>query len=351
MSFFYSLLKPLLFKLNPETAHNLAHCILRSGLYPRCFPHDYPALHTSLFGLNFPNPIGLAAGFDKNAELIPYMLGQGFGFVEVGTVTPKPQKGNPKPRLFRLEEDNAIINRMGFNNKGMEVFVWNLEHRQGIVGANIGKNKDSSDAVSDYLTLLEAVYGLSEYITINISSPNTPGLRALQSESYLHDFLSAIQQKCEKLTAHYSKKIPILLKIAPDLNQAECEVIASTAMANGIDGLIISNTTIERKTLQSQFANEAGGLSGKPLFTPSTAMLKTFYQLTNGKLPLIGVGGISSGEDAYAKIKAGASLVQLYSALIYEGFGLVNSITKELNTYLTRDGFTSVSEAVGVEVS
>ncbi len=345
----YKLIRPLVFSLTPETGHNLAISALKYGLVPPSPKPDFPELASELFGLKFENPVGLAAGFDKNGEAIKALLNQGFGFVEVGTCTPLAQKGNEKPRLFRLAEDGAIINRFGFNNKGAEAFVQNLKERpqNGIVGANIGKNKTSTDSIEDYIIMLEKVYGLSDYITINISSPNTPGLRNLQGREALDSLLGAIMAKRNTLS---DKKIPILLKISPDTNTHEREDIAEISLKHNIDGLIISNTTIGRDFLSSRYAGETGGLSGKPLFKLSTETLRELYRLTNGKVPLIGVGGISSGDDAYTKIKSGASLVQIYSALIYEGFGLVTAINKRISELLCKDGFSNISEAVGVDV-
>jgi dihydroorotate dehydrogenase len=344
---YYPLLRPLLFLLPPETAHTLAVRALRSGLVPPQASHISPALNVSAFNLQFPSPVGMAAGFDKNAEAMDALLAQGFGFVEVGTCTPKPQTGNAKPRMFRLREDEAVINRLGFNNLGKNIFCDNLRkpRRAGIVGANIGKNKDSDDAIADYVTMFHAVSGCADYITVNISSPNTAGLRALQERAALDALLQALQD------ARGSAHVPLLLKIAPDIDEAEQEAIAEVVLARAIDGLIVSNTTIARPhTLISQHKTQAGGLSGKPLMSRSTQVLANMYRLTGGKLPLIGVGGIASAEDAYAKIRAGATLVQLYSALVYQGFALVPRIHLDLAELLARDGFTHIGDAVGVDV-
>lgn len=344
---YYPLLRPLLFCLPPEVAHNLAICALRAGVVPRQASRTTPALAVQAFGLHFPSPVGMAAGFDKNAEVADALLAQGFGFVEVGTCTPKPQTGNAKPRMFRLQEDEAVINRLGFNNLGKYVFTTNLRapKRAGIVGANIGKNKDSEDAIADYVTMLEAVRDSADYITVNISSPNTVGLRALQERQALDALLSAL------LDARGTSRVPLLLKIAPDVAEAEQEAIAEVVLARGIDGLIVSNTTIARPdSLKSEQRTQTGGLSGKPLMARSTEVLANMYRLTGGKLPLIGVGGIASAEDAYAKIRAGATLVQLYSALVYQGFALVPRIHTGLADLLARDGFSHISEAVGIDV-
>lgn len=348
----YPLLRPLLFTLPPETAHNFTIWTLAKGLIPPQ-PAIYDSrLHVSLGDLQFDNPVGMAPGFDKNAEVITPLFSQGFGFVEVGTVTPRPQDGNPKPRLFRLTEDEAVINRMGFNNKGAAIFTRNVVNRpeKGIVGINIGKNKSTQDAASDYLILLEKFYTFGDYITVNISSPNTPGLRALQEETALASLLESLLEKRKELIKQHRKTVPIFLKIAPDTTAEQRRSIAKLALSYKLDALIISNTTIgERHALKSAHANETGGLSGKPLFAFSTAILKEMYQLTNGKIPLIGVGGISSAEDAYAKIRAGATLIQFYSALVYQGFGLVTDIKKGLCTLLERDGFSHIRDAVGID--
>jgi dihydroorotate dehydrogenase len=347
---YYNLLKPFIYKFSPEAAHNMAVTALKTGVLPSSkSPSDY-LLKVKLFDLEFPNPVGMAAGFDKNADAIRGLLSQGFGFVEVGTVTPRPQAGNPKPRLFRLEEDEAVINRMGFNNKGANYFVKNLKSRpkNGIVGANIGKNKDSESAAADYLFLLEKVYPYCDYVTINISSPNTPGLRDLQEKNELDDFLGKILKTKEALVKQHKKNLPLLIKLAPDTSVQQREDIAQVLLKHKIDGMIISNTTIgQRDLLQNHHLNEAGGLSGKPLFDASTKMVAQMYKLTYGKIPIIGVGGISSAEDAYAKIKAGASLVQVYSALVFQGFDLVSQINEGLLRLLKADGFKNISEAVG----
>lgn len=346
----YNFFKPLLFTLEPETAHNLAIKALKYNLI--CTPkiNQYSSLKTSVFGIDFLNPIGLAAGFDKNAEAFLALTKFGFGFIECGTVTPLAQPGNDRPRLFRLEEDAAIINRLGFNNLGIDNFLSNVSKRKdGILGINIGKNKDTVNAVDDYLILLDKVYGKSNYITINISSPNTKNLRDLQKSTELNLFLEAIKNKKTQLQKVQNKNIPLLLKIAPDLTLQEQNEIAQLALEHKIDGLIISNTTISGKeNLNSKYKNEAGGLSGKPLFEASNQVLKNIYQLTKGQIPIIGVGGIASAEDAYTKIKCGASLVQIYSAFIYQGFELVEKIKKELDGKLQKDGIKNIRDAVGV---
>ena len=354
----YQIFRPAIFKLDPEVAHNAAinflkFCPKTATLF--ALNRDYDNLKQKLWDIDFPNPIGMAAGFDKNAETALTLEKFGFGFVEVGTVTPKPQAGNDKPRIFRLEQDRAIINRLGFNNLGADFFAKNITQiRQEIqipLGINIGKNKDTENALEDYLPLLERFYEQATYITVNISSPNTKNLRDLQNENYLDGFLAAIMTKKNELKNSSQKNRPVLLKIAPDLTLLEQEKIAEVAMKNQLDGVIISNTTIDRNlTLKSSQLNETGGLSGSPLFQKSNEVLKNFYKLTNGKIPLIGVGGISSADDVLEKIKCGASLVQIYSAFIYQGFGLVEKIKKDLNNKIERDGFRKISEVIGSAV-
>lgn len=341
----YALARPLLFALDPETAHGLTIKALKMGVIPAAGADD-PILATTLAGLSLPNPIGLAAGFDKNAEVPDPLLRLGFGFVETGTVTPLPQPGNPRPRMFRLVEDRAVINRLGFNNHGLDAFVRRLRARAGrpgIVGANVGANKDATDRIADYERGVAAVRDHASYITVNISSPNTPGLRALQSRDALAELIE------RAMAARGSGGPPLFVKVAPDLTDDDVRDIAEVALAGGIDGLIVSNTTIARPALHSRHAGEAGGLSGAPLLAPSTQVLRNFRAATGGRLPLIGVGGVASGADAYAKIRAGASAVQLYTGLVYGGPGLVGAIKRELAGLLRRDGFASVEAAVGVE--
>ncbi|RAU23948.1 dihydroorotate dehydrogenase (quinone) [Paramagnetospirillum kuznetsovii] len=347
---YYSLVGPLVRMLDAETAHGLTVRLLKTGLVPAQPRFDPPALAMRLWGRDFANPIGLAAGFDKNAEVPDTMLNQGFGFVEIGSVTPRPQPGNPKPRMFRLPEDEAVINRMGFNNEGVEAAAARLAARRrvGIVGANLGKNKDTEDAAADYEIGAARLASLSDYLVINVSSPNTPGLRALQGRDQLESLVGRTRAALVK--AMPSGAPPLLLKIAPDLAWEDLADIAAVALAGALDGLIISNTTVARpESLRSANAKETGGLSGAPLFEASTAVLRRMYELTQGKLPIIGVGGVASGSEAYVKIRAGASLVQLYSAMVYHGPGLVTRIKHELLDLLTRDGFASVAEAVGVD--
>lgn len=352
----YQIFRPIIFKLDPEKAHNLAIKFLK--FLPKSatvfsLNRDYKNLHNRLWDIDFRNPIGMAAGFDKNAEVALTLEKFGFGFVEVGTVTPLVQTGNCRPRIFRLEKDCAIINRLGFNNLGAKIFAENIEKTiQKIsipLGVNIGKNKDSEDALADYLLLLEKFYQKAAYITLNISSPNTKNLRDLQKEEQLNKFLSEILKKKKLLKNLHQKNTPILLKVAPDLDLSEQETIAGIALRNEIDGLIISNTTVSRNfDLQSDCREETGGLSGAPLFCKSNQALKNFYKFSQGKIPLVGVGGISSASDAYEKIKCGASLLQIYSAFIYQGFGLVEKIKQQLSEMIKKDGFKNISEAVGI---
>lgn len=347
----FDLALPLMRLLPPEAAHRATINVLRAGLAPKAKHTENPSLGLKLWRRNFANPVGLAAGFDKDGEVVDAMLAFGFGFVEVGTITPLPQKGNPKPRLFRLSEDRAVINRLGFNSAGLETAARRLalrRERGGIVGANIGKNRDTRDDIGDYVEGVRRLAPLVDYLTVNISSPNTPGLRDLQRKSTVTRLIGQLLEARAKAMPRNAP--PLLLKIAPDLTQEERIDLAEAALSSGIDGLIISNTTVARPpSLESHHAHEPGGLSGKPLFEPSTALLAEMYRLTGGKIPIVGVGGIASGADAYQKIRAGASLVQLYTALVFYGPGLVERIKRELAALLARDGFTSVAAAVGAD--
>lgn len=339
---------PVIRHFDPESAHGLALGALKAGLVPRCAGRPDAMLETRAFGLRFPTPIGLAAGFDKNAEAVDALAGHGFGFVEVGSITPRPQPGNPKPRLFRLEADRAVINRMGFNNRGAEAAAGRLAARRGgvVVGVNLGKNKDTVNALDDYVQGVAVLGAYADYLVVNVSSPNTPGLRALQGRAPLAALLAGVVDARDRL----ANRPPVLLKVAPDLTDDDKADIAHVALETGIDGLIATNTTIERPvTLRDPQKGEAGGLSGRPLLSPSTRVLADFYRLTEGRLPLVGVGGVASGWDAYCKIRAGASLVQLYSALVYGGLGLVGRINRDLAMHLRRGGFPSVAAAVGAD--
>jgi dihydroorotate dehydrogenase len=349
---FYPLVKPMLMSLDAERAHGLTIGALKAGLggFAKSAGPDGGALSVNFLGRDLPNPVGLAAGFDKNAEVPGAVLKLGFGFTEVGTITPRPQAGNPKPRLFRLAEDDGVINRMGFNNAGSEAVADRLAQIKpglgGMVGVNIGANKDSEDFVADYVTGLQRFDGLADYFVINISSPNTPGLRDLQGQAALAALLDQLMQTRAGLAQ--SSRTPLLVKIAPDLSPSDHEAICAEALTHNIDGLIVSNTTLGRPdTLKGASKGEAGGLSGRPLMALSTEMLARTCALTGGAIPLVGVGGIMSGRDAYAKICAGASVVQLYSGLVYEGPALVGRIKKDLVACLAEDGFSTIAEAVG----
>ena len=351
----YGLLRPALAFISPERAHNLALAALKSGLVPAASSPDEPVLATRLWGLDFPNPVGLAAGFDKNAEAIDGIFALGFGFVEAGTVTPRPQPGNRKPRLFRLDEDEGVINRFGFNSEGLDPFVSRLGARRaagkaGIVGANVGKNKQTEDAAEDYVLGISATCRLADYLVCNISSPNTPGLRALQAKVEMETLIARALAARDEAIPDPAARPPLLVKVAPDLDDAGLADVAEVALETGVDGLIMGNTTLSRPaTLKSGHKSETGGLSGKPLFALSTERLAALHRLTRGRIPLVGAGGIASGADAYAKIRAGASLVQLYSSLVFGGPGLVAQIKTDLARRLKADGFRSVADAVGVD--
>ncbi len=350
----YAALRPLLFKLDPEQAHDYTLKIMKSGLMP---PPGKPvrdkALEVTLWGHKFPNPVGLSAGFDKNAEVIAPAFALGFGFVEAGTVTPRPQNGNPKPRVFREPKSESIINAMGFPNKGVNVFKTNIEKflgskqkATGVVGINIGMNKTQTEPAKDYASLINMLGPMADYLTVNISSPNTPGLRNLQERGPLLDLIGILMEERKRACGDHPP--PLLVKLAPDLDEAKQEELAKTVLEAGIDGLVLTNTTLDRpEELPKSFTTQKGGLSGKPLTDKSTAVIRNFYRLTKGKLPIIGVGGISTGSDAYAKIKAGASLVQLYTGLVFKGPTVANSINRELLQLLKSDGLTNISQAVG----
>lgn len=340
---FYRFIRPLAFALDAETAHRLTVKALR--LMPPRRPPSFPSsLKTRVAGIDFPTPVGLAAGFDKDAEVPEQMLSLGFGFVEVGTLTPRPQEGNPKPRLFRLRQDRAVINRMGFNNGGQPTAYGRLQldlRLPGIIGVNIGANKDSEDRIADYVSGVRAMAPVADYLTINISSPNTPGLRGLQDEGALEDLLAAVQE--------VRSKKPIFLKVAPDLDGRDPERIVRAAINHGIDAIIVSNTTTSRPPLRSKHAGESGGLSGAPLKPLALDAVRKFRRASGGEIPMIGVGGIATAEDAWERIRAGASLVQLYTAMVYEGPRIAARIAKELAKLVKREGFANIAEAVGTE--
>ena len=350
----FSLIGPALRRLDPETAHNLTLWALERGLAPRATGEDDPILASEVWGRRFANPLGLSAGFDKDARVMEAMLGLGLGFVEVGSITPRPQPGNPKPRIFRLAEDGAVINRLGFNNGGLEAARGRLEAfrnsgaagsgKNGLVGVNLGKNKDTADAASDYVLGAAALGPLADYLVVNVSSPNTPGLRALQGRGELENLLGRV------IAALPNPAPPLLLKIAPDLTEEDKADIAAVCLDLGVAGIIATNTTIARpEGLKGTARGEAGGLSGRPLFEPSTAVLRDLYRLTGGKLPLIGVGGVDSAETALAKIEAGADLVQLYTGMIYQGPGIASEIVRGLSAALDKKGATSIADLKGTK--
>ena len=334
-----------LHQVDPETAHGLSIKALKMGLVPTPGPVTSSRLKTKLAGMDLPNPVGLAAGFDKNAEVLAPLSQSGFGFIEVGAATPRPQPGNPKPRLFRLSEDRAAINRFGFNNEGMDVIAQRLSRRpkDAVIGLNLGANKDSDDRARDFARVLQHCGAHLDFATVNVSSPNTEKLRDLQGKAALTALLSGAIDMRNTL----ERKIPVFLKIAPDLTAEELEDIAAVAVETGVDAVITTNTTLSRDGLQSAHKGEAGGLSGAPLFEKSTRVLAQLSQMLDGKTQLVGVGGISSAEQAYAKICAGASAVQLYTALVYDGLSLAGDIARGLDDLLARDGFDNVSQAVG----
>jgi len=348
-----TLAAPLLRLLDPETGHRLALRALACGLVRATPEPGDPILRQSVWGLDFANPLGSAAGFDKNAEAVDATLALGFGFAEIGTVTPRPQPGNPRPRLFRLVNDEAVVNRMGFNNQGLAAVLGRLERRRargrgGLVAVNLGRNKDSADAVADYVEGVRRAASVASFLVINVSSPNTPGLRALQRRQELGELLAAALAARGGAVA--DGQPPLLVKIAPDLTEDELADVAAVALEVGVDGLVATNTTISRPAgLGDRHADEAGGLSGRPLFDLSTRVLGEIYRLTGGRLPLVGVGGVASGADAYAKIRAGASLVQFYTAMVYGGPRIVADIRRELAQLLRADGFASVAQAIGAD--
>ncbi|WP_414461949.1 quinone-dependent dihydroorotate dehydrogenase [Hyphomicrobium sp. DY-1] len=347
---FYRFARSALFALGPEEAHEASLKALECGIYPRPLKPDDSVLAQSVFGLEFPNPIGIAAGYDKDARVPDAVLGMGCGFAEVGTVTPKPQSGNSRPRVFRLLEDKALINRLGFNNGGHTAALDRLEARKnrgGIVGVNIGANKDSDDRGEDYVLGLMRFTSLASYFTVNISSPNTPGLRDLQAPEALDELLTRIMATRTRLVKDGALRRPIIVKIAPDIAEADIAPIVERLVAHRVDGIAVSNTTLTRNGVKSPLAHETGGLSGQPLFARSTAMLARIYRETGGKIPLIGIGGIGSGKQALEKIEAGATLLQLYTGLVYEGPSLISEIKSVLTDALKSSGQSSLAAIRG----
>lgn len=353
LSALYDIARPALFAFNPEDAHELVLKSLELGLYPRDTSGDPASLQMHVWGLTFANPIGIAAGFDKDARVPDAALGLGCGFAEVGTTTPVAQSGNPKPRLFRLPADRGIINRLGFNNAGHAATLQRLKARRGggIVAVNIGANKESADRAGDYVAGLQTFYDVATSFTVNISSPNTPGLRDLQAPEQLDDLLRRIMAARAELVAAGKPKRPVTVKIAPDIAEDDVAAVCQQLTAHDVDAIAVSNTTLARPHLLEREGKQGGGLSGRPLFERSTVMLARVYQATGGRVPLIGIGGIDSGETALAKIEAGASLIQLYSGLVYEGPGLIRRIKNDLAETCRRRGVGQISELVGSQVS
>ncbi len=352
IGFGYKLARPALFSLTePEAAHRLTIRALASGVVPPCGVPADPRLAVEAFGLRFPNPLGMAAGFDKDAEVPDALLRLGFGFTEVGTLTPKAQEGNPKPRVFRLADDHALINRLGFNNGGHagRARLVARKGREGIVGVNVGANKDSADRIADYVAGIERFADLASYFTINVSSPSTPGLRGLWERGALEDLAARVATARDASAERHGRRAPLLLKVAPDLDDAAVDDIVAVVEASALDGLIVSNTTLARPKLASSGAHETGGLSGRPLFRRSTVMLARFRLRLGDRMPLVGVGGVDSGPAAFSKILAGASLVQLYTGLVYEGPALVGDILRHLARELDRRRLPSIAAAVGLE--
>jgi dihydroorotate dehydrogenase len=356
----YPLIRPLLFRLPPERAHALTFGTV--GLLSRVpgflrleqalYRFDHPALHVRVWGRELANPVGLAAGLDKDGALIEPLLALGFGLVETGTVTPRSQHGNPQPRLFRLPEDQALVNRLGFNNRGVLHLVERLRRPRrvaGLVGANLGKQRETAlDAADvDYMSCLHAVYPVADYVVVNLSSPNTPGLRSLQSREMLERLIKELVGQRRMLAETHGRQVPLLVKVAPDLSETELDAIVQAALDHGVDGLVATNTTLRRDGLLSLLAQETGGLSGRPLRPLAIAAVARLHRVSEGRMPIVGVGGIASADDAYAFIRAGATLVQLYTGLVYEGPRLVRHIKRGLVRLLARDGFSSVAEAVG----
>ena len=346
----YNLARPLLFGLDPERAHELSLRALEAGIHPRPVMADDARLATMAWGLALPNPLGLAAGYDKDARVPDALLAMGLGHVEVGTITPRPQSGNPRPRLFRLVRDRALINRLGFNNGGHAAALARMRQRLpvGVVGVNVGANRDAADRAADYVEGVRTFYEVASYLTINISSPNTPGLRDLQAPAALDDLLAPVLEARSDLVAAGAPRRPIVVKLSPDIAAADLEPIIGVLTARSIDGIAVSNTTLARDGLaEVTLTNEAGGLSGRPLFQRSTAMLARVHLLTGGRVPLIGIGGIDSGASAISKIEAGATLLQLYTGLVYEGPSLIGRIKRELVDYVRRERLTTIGDAAG----
>ena len=346
----FALARPLLNVLDPEQAHELTLRSLEAGIYPRGFAPDDGRLAASVWGLTFPNPLGIAAGFDKDARVVGAVLAMGLGFAEIGTVTPRPQQGNPRPRVFRLGKDGAIINRLGFNNGGHAAALTRLERRppRGVVGVNVGANKDAPDRAADYVEGIQRFYDVAGYFSVNVSSPNTPGLRDLQTPAALDDLLARVLAARTQLMAAGKPRRPIVVKLAPDLAEADLQPVVGVLVSRGVDGIAVANTTLSRPGLSDPaLGKEAGGLSGRPLFHRSTVMLARVHLLTRGSIPLIGIGGVDCGATAIAKIEAGATLLQLYTGLVFEGPGLVARIKRDLVAYAEQERLAHIGDATG----
>lgn len=347
----FELARPLLYALDPEQAHELTLKSLETGIHPRPAAPDDSRLGVKVWGLNLPNALGIAAGFDKDARVPGAILGMGFGHAEIGTVTPRPQEGNPRPRVYRLIRDRALINRLGFNNAGHAAALARLQRSRpgGVVGINVGANKDATDRAADYAAGVRAFYDVASYFTVNISSPNTPGLRDLQAPAALNELVGRVLQVREDMMAAGKPRRPVVVKLAPDIAQDDLEPITKVLEARGVDGIAVSNSTLARERLQDTvLAKEAGGISGRPLFHRSTVVLARVYMLTGGRIPLIGIGGIDSGATAIAKLEAGATLLQLYTGLVYEGPGLLGRIKQEMLAHLAREKLERISDLTGL---
>jgi dihydroorotate dehydrogenase len=346
----FELARPLLYALDPEQAHELTLKSLEAGIYPRPASSDDPSLSVGVWGLNLPNPLGVAPGFDKDARVPDAILGMGFGYAEIGTVTPRPQEGNPRPRVFRLLQDRALINRLGFNNSGHAAALERLNRRQpaGVVGVNVGANKDAADRAADYVAGVRTFYDVASYFAINVSSPNTPGLRDLQAPAALDELVGRVLRARAEMIAAGKRKRPVVVKLAPDIAEDDLEPIVKVLEARGVDGIAVSNSTLARERLRdTALAKEAGGISGRPLFHRSTVVLARVHVLTGGRIPLVGIGGIDSGQTALAKLEAGATLLQLYTGLVYEGPGLLGRIKQEVAAYLRSEKLARVGDLTG----
>lgn len=350
LSTLFDITRPLLFTLEPEQAHELTLKSLEAGIYPRPTTPDDPRLAVTIWGLRMPNPLGMAAGYDKDARVSDALIGMGFGHAEAGSITPRPQPGNPQPRVFRLVDDTAMINRLGFNNGGHQAALERLRRRsgKGVIGVNVGANKDASDRAADYVTGITTFADVASYFTVNVSSPNTPGLRDLQAPAALDDLVGRVLRERDRIAAERGVRRPVVVKLAPDIAEEDLAPVVDVLVRHGVDGIAVGNTTLSRKGVSSaRLAGETGGLSGKPLFHRATVILARVYQLTHGRVPLIGIGGITSGETAVAKVEAGATLLQLYTGLVYGGPSLIPAMKAALLAHVERNKLANLSEAVG----